>query len=35
MVEASSSTLGFFATEVVRFRKSRGMSQGQLAKLLP
>ncbi|HEY2261440.1 MAG TPA: helix-turn-helix transcriptional regulator [Streptosporangiaceae bacterium] len=34
MVEASSSTLGFFAAEVVRFRKVREMSQGQLAKLL-
>ncbi len=34
MIDASSSTLGFFASEVVRLRKAQGLSQPALAKLL-
>ncbi len=34
MIDASSSTLGFFASEVARLRKVRGLSQPALAKLL-
>ena len=34
MIDATSSTLGFFASEVVRLRKARGLSQPALAKLL-
>jgi transcriptional regulator with XRE-family HTH domain len=34
MTDASSSTLGFFAAEVVRLRKARGLSQPALARLL-
>ena len=34
MIDASSSTLAFFASEVVRLRKERGLSQSALAKLL-
>src|SRR5437016_5663848 len=34
MIDASSSTLAFFASEVVRLRKERGLSQFALARLL-
>jgi transcriptional regulator with XRE-family HTH domain len=34
MIDASSSTLAFFASEVIRLRKDRGLSQAALAKLL-
>jgi transcriptional regulator with XRE-family HTH domain len=34
MIDASSSTLAFFASEVVRLRKERGLSQSALARLL-
>jgi len=34
MIDATSSTLGFFASEVVRLRKVRHLSQPALAKLL-
>jgi transcriptional regulator with XRE-family HTH domain len=34
MIDASSSTLGFFAAEVARLRKARGLSQPALAKML-
>lgn len=34
MIDASSSTLGFFAAEVARLRKARGLSQPVLAQML-
>jgi transcriptional regulator with XRE-family HTH domain len=34
MIDATSSTLGFFASEVARLRKARGLSQPALAKML-
>ncbi len=34
MIDGSTSTLGFFAAEVVRMRKAKGLSQPALARLL-